>query len=157
MTSRIVAAIGLALLSTGYVLDGHAQGMGMSAADSALVAREKEAWDAFAKKDVARFNRVLAGDAILSIDPNGIGTFDPTMMNQCEVRRWALGDMKVTHVTADVALLTYSATVDGTCMGDPIPPKVYASSIWVRRGDRWVGHFHQETVAAPPSEKEMDE
>jgi hypothetical protein len=52
-------------------------------------------------------------------------------------------------VDANSVVLTYTWTGKGTMMGQPIQSPVYASTLWTKRGTKWVAVFHQETVAAP--------
>jgi len=44
----------------------------------------------------------------------------------------------------DVALVTYKATVDGTCGGEKLPAVSRAAGIYVRDGGRWKEAFHAE-------------
>ncbi len=43
------------------------------------------------------------------------------------------------------AILTYKAMQDGTCDGKTLHASVWATSIYVKRGGKWVSNFHQET------------
>ncbi|MCA1589590.1 MAG: hypothetical protein LC734_04215 [Acidobacteria bacterium] len=47
--------------------------------------------------------------------------------------------------TCMAALATYNATQEGTCAGQPMPAKVFASTIFVKRKGKWLGFFHQES------------
>jgi hypothetical protein len=63
------------------------------------------------------------------------------------VKSYELSDIKVTFFNSDSALLTYKGTQDGTCAGKTVPPSVWASSLYVRRGGKWYAASHQETPA----------
>jgi hypothetical protein len=41
--------------------------------------------------------------------------------------------------------LPYTATQDATCEGTKMPPKVYATSIYVRQKGKWLNTSYQET------------
>jgi hypothetical protein len=66
---------------------------------------------------------------------------------KCEVKSYELSDTKVTFFNSDSALLTYKGTQDATCAGQTMPPSVWASSLYVRRGGKWYAASHQETPA----------
>ena len=48
------------------------------------------------------------------------------------------------------ALVLYKWTGAGTMMGQPVPSPTYASTVWTKKGGKWVAIFHQETTAATP-------
>ena len=54
-------------------------------------------------------------------------------------------DFRVEYAGRDGALVTYVAHVDATYQGQPLPPRVAVSSLWVRRGRQWKLLFHQAT------------
>ena len=49
------------------------------------------------------------------------------------------------YCTFDVA---YKWTGSGTFAGQPFPSTVYASTVWTKKGDKWIAVFHQESEAA---------
>jgi hypothetical protein len=67
------------------------------------------------------------------------------------VRDYTVGDIDVLMLNADTAILTYSATQDATCGGAAEPSPVWASTVFVRRGGKWLAAFHQETPAQRPA------
>lgn len=62
-----------------------------------------------------------------------------------------LDDFRVQYAGRDGALLTYVTHVDATYQGQPLPPTVAVSSLWVRRGRRWKLLFHQATPKPEPA------
>jgi hypothetical protein len=52
-------------------------------------------------------------------------------------------------LSRDSALLTYRSTYDIVCGGKPEAGPLRASTIYVRRGGRWLIAFHRELPAAP--------
>ena len=65
----------------------------------------------------------------------------------CEVKSYELSDIKVTFLDSDAALITYKAAQEATCGGQAVPPTVWASSAFVKRGGKWFAASHQETPA----------
>jgi len=56
-----------------------------------------------------------------------------------------LSDMKVHRVASDTAILTYKAVVEAICAGNKLPAEVYARSVWVKQGGKWLAASYQET------------
>ena len=112
-----------------------------------LIATEKKLWEAWKNKDPKPFKATLAADSVMVGDSGitdkataveGITSID------CKLKSYSLSDFKLSMASPTVALLTYKATVDGTCGGAAIP-SVWSSSIYVNRGGKWYAFSHQET------------
>jgi len=114
-----------------------------------LSASETKLWDAWKNKDAKPFQMWLASDSVM-IGEHGAGSKgDVTKMMAsmpCEVKSFTLSDWKLAMVDSNAALITYKGVADGTCAGTAIPP-VWASSVWVNRGGKWLAFSHQETTA----------
>jgi hypothetical protein len=121
--------------------------------DSPVIAKEKEIWDNIKKKDPEAFAAMLAEDFVyISNDGlydkagtvNGIKQIAPTDIT--------LSDWKTVMANKDTAVVTYTVEMKGTSGGEPMPPgAMRAGSVWVNRGGKWVGVFHQDTpVETPP-------
>ena len=115
-----------------------------------LMAMEKAAWDAFAKGDGKFFETFLTEDGMVMSD---MGTADRAQLvkdistKPCDVKSYSFSNYKVTMLDPNVALATYEATQSGTCGTQAMPPKVLASTVFVKRKGKWLGAFHQETAA----------
>jgi hypothetical protein len=48
-----------------------------------------------------------------------------------------------------VALRTFSAELKGTFQGKPLPPRVFATELLVKRDGKWVERFYQVTTLEP--------
>ena len=129
-----------------------AQG-GPAEVEAAIKKMENELWTAWKNKDTKPFEARLADDAI-TVDAM-MGVTDKTTMvksltdQPCDVRSFSFADDKITWIDKDAVVYTYTATVDATCGGQKVPDKVYAGSVWAKRGAKWVGVFHQETPSIP--------
>lgn len=115
-----------------------------------LSANETALWNAWKNKEAKPFQTWLSADSVM-VGDQGVGTKkDVTEMipnAPCEVKSFTLSDWKLTMLNPSTAVVTYKGTQDGTCAGTALPPAVWASSIWVQRGNRWLAAFHQETTA----------
>jgi hypothetical protein len=119
--------------------------------DSDITAQEKQIWDKIKSKDSAGFAGMLADDFIY-IAADGVydkaGTVDG--VKNLELTDLTLSDWKVVKLDKDAAAVTYTVSMKGTSNGQPIPDKpLRASSVWVKRGDKWVGVYHQECNLKP--------
>jgi len=126
---------------------------GNGAVEAAIKKMENDLWTAWKNKDPKPFEVTLADDARL-IDP-AMGFGDKTSMVKsltdmpCDVRTFEITPDKVTWIDKDAVVYSYSATVDATCGGQKVPDKVFAGSVYAKRGGKWVGVFHQETPSIP--------
>jgi len=116
--------------------------------DKALIANEKKINEAVAKGDKAAFSALVSATSI-SADANGFskGSDMAAMLEHAKIASWAVSDEKVTWIDPNTAIVTYKWTGDGTFMGQPLPPVTYASTVWTKKGDKWVAVFHQESAA----------
>jgi len=63
------------------------------------------------------------------------------------VNSFSLSDFSYMWLDKDTVVMTYTGTQDATCDGKKQGGKVFATSIWQRKGGKWLSPFHQETEA----------
>jgi ketosteroid isomerase-like protein len=149
MTAALTG-LGVSAQTGGSMMTDH------SAVEKALIANENAVNDAFAKKDVAKMKSFIADDAV-AVDMGGVTAVGdmmkmiPTM--DMKLTEQALSNYKFVWVDANTAVLSYTWTAKGMAMGQPVQSPVYASTVWAKRGTKWVAVFHQESVAAPAQMK----
>ena len=115
-----------------------------------IIATEQKLWNAWKSKDVKPFRANLTTDSVL-VSENGVAT-KATILEQmggsnCDVKSFALNDIKVAFLASNAAVITYKASEEGTCDGQALPAAVWASSVYVMRGGKWMAASHQETTA----------
>jgi hypothetical protein len=119
-----------------------------SAAEDELVKLEKQSWEAWKNHD----GQFFAG--FLSDDHTEVGfggrsgkaaVVAAVASGMCSVKSYEVGDFKLALLDSDTALLTYHAAQDTTCGGKPVPSPVWVSSLFVRRGGRWLNVLYQQT------------
>jgi hypothetical protein len=113
-----------------------------------LVTLEKQSWEAWQKRDGKFFQNFLADDHV-EVGFGGV-TNKATVVGGvasplCVVKSYAVDRFELTTFNADTALLTYHAAQDTTCGGHPVPSPVWVSSLYVRRGGRWLNALYQQT------------
>ena len=147
--------LGMALL-VGATLAGAAgtptkmTGLTDAALQEKLVAMEQKTWDTFKKQDFPTFKAMMAPDALMA-DVNGFATLDQceAMMKDYTLDTFTQKDWKLVRIGRDAAVITYTANVTAKFKGSPIPAGPYfVSSVYANRGGKWVGVYHQETLAA---------
>lgn len=119
----------------------------------ALVTLEKSAYEAWKSKD-AKFWDTFLSDTFVGY--GSFGKLDKASATReytgadCEIRSYALSDEQMKPLGNDAALITYKATVDGTCGGQKVPTSSWAAGVYVRDGDTWKGAFHAEAPVVDP-------
>ena len=116
--------------------------------DKALIANERKLNDLVAKGDQAGFLALIAPGA-WSADAGGfmkVSDFAP-LMSQLKLSNWTITDEKVSWVDATTAIVTYKRTGTGTFQGQPVDSPTYASTVWTKKGDKWLAVYHQESAA----------
>jgi len=115
-----------------------------------IIATEKKLWEAWKKKDDKPFKAYLSADSLMVGDTgvaNKATSIKEMSSMECDVKSYELSDIKVTFFDSDAAFLTYKSVQDATCGGQAVPPSVWSSSVYVRRGGKWYAASHQETPA----------
>jgi hypothetical protein len=123
--------------------------------DSGATAKEKEIWDNIKAKNPDAFGAMLAEDFIY-VSNDGVHNKAATVdgIKQIDATDITLSDWKTVTVNKDASIVTYTVNLKGTSGGQPIPPSsMRAGSLWVNRGGKWVGVFHQDT---PVEERPAD-
>jgi Domain of unknown function (DUF4440) len=112
-----------------------------------IIATEKKLWEAWKNKDAKPFKANLAADSVMISETGVAGKADivkEIASMPCEVKSFELSDFKTTFLNSGTVLLTYKGVADGACAGTALP-SVWASSVYVNRGGRWLAASHQET------------
>lgn len=150
-------ALGIALL---LVFSAAAQMGGKDdAVKQELLNLEKEFWEAWKKNDSKPYEeRVAAGSFGVGVE--GLGTREEMLKkmkeepNPCTVNTYSMDNSsaRLMNLGKDKYLVVYKATVDAMCGGQKIPDTWWASTIWEKKGGKWMGLFHQETpLMVPPA------
>ncbi len=113
-----------------------------------LIKLEKQSWEAWRTHDGKFFQEFLSDDHV-EVGFSGLtnkatvvaGVASPI----CVVKSYAVEKFELTMFDANTALLTYHAEQDTTCGGTRVPSPVWVSSLYVKRGDRWLNGLYQQT------------
>ena len=104
--------------------------------------------DAFARGDAAAIGR-LTSDEHVAITPYYGGLLSKAdqlkNLGDLKVPDYKAGEIKVTLLTKDAALVTYPLTQKGTYKGKAVAAKNYVSAVWINRDGKWLEASYQET------------
>jgi hypothetical protein len=127
-----------------------------AAVEKTIVANEQKISEAFSKKDIATL-KTLIGDDGFGTDMTGtnsiIGMYKQLPTMDMKITEQVMSDFKYVWVNPTTVVLTYTWRGKGTMMGQPVPSPAYGSTVYTKRGEKWVAVYHQETVAAPAPKK----
>jgi len=148
MRVTLVSSIFLALLISAVPLCAENN----QAVENSLKSKEQAGWQAWKDKDPKAFSDMVPDD-VVNIADGMIERSKQQMLKDlssgtCSVNSFSLSDFSFLWVDKDAVMLTYTATQDATCGGKKQPDKVIASSLWVKKGGKWMSPFHQETTAS---------
>lgn len=122
-------------------------------ADS-LLALDNKAFEAWKNKDGKFFDGFLADNFVGFGDdgkrPTRAEVLKMISEHKCDMKTFSLSEPHVTPVSADVAVLTYKATAEGTCDGQKIPSPARVATVFVKSGDAWKAAYHNEVAIIEP-------
>jgi hypothetical protein len=142
--NRVVAAL-FALLMFATV----AFAAGDSATEQKLTQMEKGLWEAWKNHDAEPFKKVM--DDSIDVGTGGIRNGDQLIKDMgsttCTVTSYSLDTPTFKWTDKNTVLIVYRASQDAACGDQKMPPTVWATSLWVKKGGAWKSVFHQETAA----------
>jgi len=142
----IIAVAGLALAT---LLPAQAQ-TDKGALKETLVGLEKQSWEAWKNHDGKFFQEFLSDDHV-EVGSGGPANKAAVVAvvggDLCNVKSYTVDHFELATFDANTALLTYHAAQDTTCGGKAVPSPVWVSSLYVKRGDRWLNVLYQQTPA----------
>jgi hypothetical protein len=107
---------------------------------------------AFEQNDKAAIKALMTPDHI-SVTPyyDGPQTTDDQIASLPELK-WdqrIVSNVKVSLLGDDAALRIFTADLKGSFKGKPLPAKVFATEILVKRDGKWIERFYQVTTLKP--------
>jgi hypothetical protein len=137
--------IALVSLLLGVPLKGQSND---TAVKESLITLEKQSWEAWKGRNADFFKNFLSDDHV-ELGFYGAATKADVLATvatpACVVRSYSIDQFKVTFLDANTALLTYHAAQDTSCHDKPVPSPVWVGSLYIKRGDRWLNVFYQQS------------
>ena len=113
-----------------------------------LITFEKSSWEAWKDRNAEFFKSFLSDDHVelgFYGAANKADVLATVASSACLVRSYSVDQFKVTLLDANTALVTYHAAQDTTCHDKPVPSPVWVSSLYMKRDDRWLNVFYQQS------------
>ena len=149
---KVVAAAILGIVVAGLSPAGGGEptrpDAGDQSLDAALIGLEKESWVAWKGHDGKFFASFLSDDHVeLGFGgPAGKAAVVSMVASPaCSVQSYSVDRFTVTKFDSNTALVTYRADQTTTCNGAPVPSPVWVSSLYLKRGGRWLNALYQQT------------
>ena len=112
-----------------------------------LVKLEKQSWEAWKNRDGKFFQDFLSDDHV-EVGFNGLANKAEVVAfvgsPVCTVKSYKLDHFEMKLLDKNTALLTYWEAQDTVCH-NPVPSPCWVSSLYIKRGDRWLNVFYQQT------------
>jgi Domain of unknown function (DUF4440) len=122
-----------------------------------LLALDKQATEAYINGNGQFFEGLLSEKIVMTNDGHRMGKADVIKMIsgvRCNIKDWSLTEPHMERINDDTYVLSYKATVDGTCTSDgktdQPPSPVRAATVWMRNGEKWQAAFHGENLIVDP-------
>jgi hypothetical protein len=121
------------------------------AVSDAVIAMEKKGWETWKMQDKTFLQGELSSDAVIVGDQ---GVADKTQyfkdsFTDCKVKSYSLSDWNVTMFDKDTAMVTYKSMSDAMCGGKQAPANQWNSSLYMKRGSKWMNVFYQTSNIMP--------
>jgi uncharacterized protein DUF4440 len=142
MRKTIVACAVVALASAALVVAGQTP-----AADAAsVIDSEKALYAALARRDTAAFQALTLPDGVWTT-PSGFVPMGPLSggLSAFELPAWGIENPHVIWSDGTSALLLYLRTGGGSYDRRPFASTMLASTLWTKRGGKWLAVHHQES------------
>lgn len=115
------------------------------AGTDALVALERNVWEAWRRHDTKQMGDLTASDiSFINIFGTHLANKTDALKDwsapYCDVKSVSITDAAGTMLSPTVGILTFKAAADGTCYGQKVGP-IWGTSVYVRHGDVWKWTF----------------
>ncbi len=125
-------------------------------ADAKLLASlekfERASWEAAMKDDKEYFRTFMAPEYKGFLADGSMVTRADFIRNldDFHLTSFTMGKVSMLKVNEDAVMLTYTSAYEGVHkMMKENMKGIETSSLWVRRGEKWLNIFYQETIGAP--------
>jgi len=151
MRGMIRRALPLALLVSGLIIvlsiAAEHDSVDQSALKEQLVKLEKQSWEAWKNRDGKFFEGFLSDDHV-EVGFSGVASKKEVVQvvgsPVCNVKSYELDQFEMKLLDKNTALLTYREAQDTMCH-KVVPSPCWVSSLYMKRGDRWLNVLYQQS------------
>ena len=117
--------------------------------NAAIMAKEKEAWQAFKDKNADAFKK-LVDTGFKGVYAEGVVNLTQELadMQKWDMKSFELSDFTSYSDEPDVIVTTYKVTVKGTIGGKDASGTYNCGTVWKAEKDVWLALFHTNVAAA---------
>ena len=122
--------------------------MTITGTDNALVERSvRSIQAAFDEGDADTLRGLMTDDHVSTMTYARFSSADELLkaLSDYKFSRYEFSELKAHLLTPDVALAWHQATIKGTYKGREVPSPVKVTTVWVKRGGKWLQASYQET------------
>jgi ketosteroid isomerase-like protein len=113
-----------------------------------LVEKEEDGWKAIKIKDYVAWANLIAEDFV-EVDALGVRgkSEEAKALHDINLADYAISDTRALCLGRNVGLVIYKISLRGTYQGKDLPKTLYESSLYVKRGEKWLCLFSEDTEA----------
>jgi len=114
----------------------------------AIMAKEKEAWQAFKDKNADAFKKLVDKD-FKGVYAEGIVDLKAELdeMQKTDMKSFTISDYTAFSDEADVIVTSYKCVVQGTSGGKDNSGTFNCGTVWKKEGNDWLAIFHTNVKA----------
>ena len=115
----------------------------------AIMAKEKEAWQAFKDKNADAFKKLVDKD-FRGVYAEGVVDLKAELdeLQKTDMKSFAISDYTAFSDEPDVIVTTYKCVVQGTSGGKDNSGTYNCGTVWKKEGNDWLAIFHTNVKAA---------
>jgi ketosteroid isomerase-like protein len=113
-----------------------------------LVEKEEDGWKAIKTKDYVAWANLIAEDYV-GVDALGIRgkSEEEKALHDIDLTDYAITDTRALRLGRNMGLVIYKISLRGTYQGKELPKTLYESSLYVKRGEKWLALFSEDAEA----------
>jgi hypothetical protein len=118
-----------------------------------LLAVETQFWESWKNGKPEVFKELMANDAVF-FGQFGVASKDAILQQQvesvqvCKVESYALTNPRAIRIDENAAVFLYEAEQHAICGGGKVQPVMHGSSVYVKRGGKWINLYRSEVPPA---------
>jgi hypothetical protein len=118
--------------------------------EATVSGRIRRIWQAYKDGDIDAHNALLAEDYTAIFPDGSLHLRRPTLeeIRSTPLSSYALSELRITPLTAETALASYLADVEGALHGKWVHLRWRVGEVWVRRQGEWTCRSYQPTPVA---------
>lgn len=118
--------------------------------ETEIIALERQTNEAVNKKDAKTLETIVPADALI-VTEKGFEDrsqfFKRTFADECAVKSFSMDDTRFVMLDKNTVMVAYKYTQEAVCSGQSSPSSLWISSLYSKRGGKWLNTFFSLTPA----------